>query len=325
MTRPVFVVTGFLGAGKTTLALGLIQSGQLKDAVLIVNDFGDASFDSVQIGSTGTAYRAMDGGCICCTVKDDLLRTLHELPSLFPDKTSIWIETSGISNPSDLIPLFEGSSFLSRCYSLKSVVAVVDGRNSFDWLLAQESAAEQLSMASVSIINRHDAAQGLDYFKQQLLSLNPLSDVHVLSLRDEPPTTIDTFLGTANCYMQGQSLIPIGHEYHHDGHGYTTQTIRWEGMVDESEFVNLFSDWIEQIGPGLLRMKGTVRTHGSGQFMIIQGVRRHVTFDYDHSGWPTENVLVVIGRGIERDVVDSLLGQILSLKNKETEAEICQK
>ena len=325
MTRPVFVVTGFLGAGKTTLALGLIQSGHLKDAVLIVNDFGDASFDSVQIGSTGTAYRAMDGGCICCTVKDDLLRTLHELPSLFPDKTSIWIETSGISNPSDLIPLFEGSSFLSRCYSLKSVVAVVDGRNSFDWLLAQESAAEQLSMASVSIINRHDAAQGLDYFKQQLLSLNPLSDVHVLSLRDEPPTTIDTFLGTANCYMQGQSLIPIGHEYHHDGHGYTTQTIRWEGMVDESEFVNLFSDWIEQIGPGLLRMKGTVRTHGSGQFMIIQGVRRHVTFDYDHSGWPTENVLVVIGRGIERDVVDSLLGQILSLKNKETEAEICQK
>jgi G3E family GTPase len=325
LTRPVCVVTGFLGAGKTTLALGLIQSGHLKDAVLIVNDFGDASFDSVQIGSTGTAYRAMDGGCICCTVKDDLLRTLHELPSLFPDKTSIWIETSGISNPSDLIPLFEGSSFLSRCYSLKSVVAVVDGRNSFDWLLAQESAAEQLSMASVSIINRHDAAQGLDYFKQQLLSLNPLSDVHVLSLRDEPPTTIDTFLGTANCYMQGQSLIPIGHEYHHDGHGYTTQTIRWEGMVDESEFVNLFSDWIEQIGPGLLRMKGTVRTHGSGQFMIIQGVRRHVTFDYDHSGWPTENVLVVIGRGIERDVVDSLLGQILSLKNKETEAEICQK
>ena len=325
MTRPVCVVTGFLGAGKTTLALGLIQSGQLKDAVLIVNDFGDASFDSVQIGSTGTAYRAMDGGCICCTVKDDLLRTLHELPSLFPDKTSVWIETSGISNPSDLIPLFEGSSFLSRSYSLQSVVAVVDGRNSFDWLLAQESAAEQLSMASVSIINRHDEARDLDHFKQQLQSLNPLSDVHVLSLRDELLPTTDTFLGPANCYTHGQSLIPIGHEYHHDGHGYTTQTIRWEATVDESEFVDLFGEWIEQIGPGLLRMKGTVRTHGSDQFMIIQGVRRHVTFDYNHSGWPTENVLVVIGRGIERDVVDSLLGQILSLKNKETEAAICQK
>ena len=111
---------------ETTLALALIRSGELKDAVLIVNDFGDASFDSVQVGATGTAYRAMDGGCICCTVKDDLLRTLHEIPSLFPDKASVWIETSGISNPSDLIPLFEGSSFLSRSYSLRSVVAVVD-------------------------------------------------------------------------------------------------------------------------------------------------------------------------------------------------------
>ncbi|HBX26109.1 MAG TPA: hypothetical protein DEF72_01620 [Gammaproteobacteria bacterium] len=325
MIRPVCVVTGFLGAGKTTLALGLIRSGELKDAVLIVNDFGDASFDSVQIGATGTAYRAMDGGCICCTVKDDLLKMLHEIPGLFPDKTSVWIETSGISNPSDLIPLFEGSSFLSGSYSLQSVVAVVDGRNSFEWLLAQESAAEQLSMASVSIINRHDKARDLDHFKQQLQSLNPLSDVHVLALEDESPITIGTLLGSANCYTQGQNLISIGHEDRHESHGYTTQTIRWEGTVDESEFVDLFSEWIEQIGPGLLRLKGTVRTNCSYQFMVIQGVRRHVTFDYNHSGWPTENVLVVIGRDIEREAIDGLLGRILSLKNKEMEAEICQK
>ena len=323
MIRPICVVTGFLGAGKTTLALGLIRSRVLKDAVLIVNDFGDAAFDSIQVGATGTAYRAMDGGCICCTVKDDLLRTLHEIPSLFPDKTSIWIETSGISNPSDLIPLFQGSSFLVDSYSLRSVVAVVDGRNSFDWLLEQESAAGQLSMASISIINqRDDTTQDLDCLKQQLLSLNPTSEVHVLSLKDEPPMAMDIFFGPSDYSTLGR--ISTGHEHHHETHGYITQTIRWKGSVDETEFVDLLSHWIEQVGPGLLRLKGAIRTHEHEQFMIIQGVRQHVTFDYEHSGWPTENVLVIIGSDIERDAINRLMDEILSLKNNELEAEICQ-
>ena len=175
----------------------------------------------------------------------------------------------------------------------------------------------------MAIINRHDVAQGLVHLKQKLETLNPLSDVHVLSLKDEPPIKSDTFFDPADCYTHGQSQIPIGHR--HESHGYTTQTIRWEGTVEESEFVDLCSEWIEKIGPGLLRLKGTIRTDGNDQFMVMQGVRRHVTFDYNHSGWPTENVLVVIGRGIEREVVDSLLSDILSLKNKETEAEICQR
>lgn len=296
----------------------------LKDAVLIVNDFGDAAFDSIQVGATGTAYRAMDGGCICCTVKDDLLRTLHEIPSLFPDKTSIWIETSGISNPSDLIPLFQGSSFLVDSYSLRSVVAVVDGRNSFDWLLEQESAAGQLSMASISIINqRDDTTQDLDCLKQQLLSLNPTSEVHVLSLKDEPPMAMDIFFGPSD--YSTLARISTGYEHHHETHGYITQTIRWKGSVDETEFVDLLSHWIEQVGPGLLRLKGAIRTHEHEQFMIIQGVRQHVTFDYEHSGWPTENVLVIIGSSIERDAINRLMDEILSLKNNELEAEICQK
>ena len=302
----------------------MIRSGVLKDSVLIVNDFGDASFDSIQVGATGTAYRAMDGGCICCTVKDDLLRTLHEIPALFPDKSSIWIETSGISNPSDLIPLFQGSSFLVDSYSLRSVVAVVDGRNRFNWLLEQESAAEQLSMASMSIINQHDdATQDLDCLKQQLLALNPTSDVRILSLKDELTLSMDVFFGPHDYSTLGQSST--GHQHHHETHGYVTQTIRWKGSVDETEFVDLLSQWIEQVGPCLLRLKGAVRTHEHEQFMIIQGVRQHVTFGYEHSGWPTENVLVIIASRVERDAIDRLLDQILSLKNNELEADLCQK
>ena len=135
MIRQIFLVSGFLGSGKTTLALSLIRSGELQDAILIVNDFGDTSFDSIQVGTTGATYRSMDGGCICCTVKGELLKTLHEIPDMFPEKSVVWIESSGISDPSELLQIFSGSSFVTDFYSLQSVITVIDGRTCFDWLI----------------------------------------------------------------------------------------------------------------------------------------------------------------------------------------------
>ena len=325
MIRRVSIVTGFLGAGKTTLALGLIRSGAMRDVVLIVNDFGDASFDSIQIGSTGASYRAMDGGCICCSVKDDFLKTLHEIPSLFPDKKMVWIETSGISDPADLVTLFESSSFLYATYSLRSVVCVVEAGNEFDWLMEQDPAPQQLAAASCVVLNKHDRSDN-DTLRMEIRSLNPIADVQVVSLRDDKPLSMDTFFGSVDYQRQGAYSEVLKNNHAHETHGFTTYTIRWNGSVDESLFSNLLDEWIESPDLDLLRLKGTVRINDSDESMVVQGVRKQVTFDYDGSDWPEDNALVVIGKDISSKVVERLRDRILLLQsNNRTEAETCQR
>ncbi|MEL0223858.1 MAG: GTP-binding protein [Gammaproteobacteria bacterium] len=327
MIRQVSIVTGFLGAGKTTLALGLIQSGAMRDVVLIVNDFGEASFDSIQIGSTGASYQAMDGGCICCSVKDDLLKTLHEIPRLFPDKKKVWIETSGISDPAELVTLFESSSFLYNSYVLNSVVCVVDARNNFDWLMTQDSAPQQLAAASCVVVNRYNLPdKAIDTLVMEVGSLNPIADIQVVSLRDDKSIAIDIFFGSLAYQIQGAGAVLSTNNHARETHGFTTHTIRWDGSVDESLFSDLLDAWIESPELDLLRLKGSVHTNNSDRLMVVQGVRKQVTFDYDDSEWPQASVLVVIGREITQIMIDDLHQQILTAQSeKQVEAEICQK
>ena len=327
MIRQVSIVTGFLGAGKTTLALGLIQSGAMRDVVLIVNDFGEASFDSIQIGSTGASFRAMDGGCICCSVKDDLLKTLHEIPSLFPDKKMVWIETSGISNPADLVTLFEGSSFLYESYSLRSVVCVVDARNEFEWLMGQDSAPQQLALASCVVLNQYTRSDtDIETLRTDIRSLNPIADVRVLSLRDDEPMPMDLFFGAVAYQTRGNEDNASLHDHAHETHGFNTHTIRWNESVDESLFSDALEAWIESPELDLLRLKGSVRTDDSGKYVVVQGVRKQVTFDYDDSDWPQGSTLVVIGRDITKTMIDALYRQILTAQSdNRVEAEVCQK
>ena len=107
MVFPVTLVTGFLGAGKSTLIQQLIQSGSLRDALVVVNDFGDLSIDGQILGQGDQDVIELGGGCVCCTVRDEFVTTLKAAVEAHPRMTSVWVETSGISAPSELLAVFE--------------------------------------------------------------------------------------------------------------------------------------------------------------------------------------------------------------------------
>lgn len=327
MIRRVFIVTGFLGSGKTTLALSLIRAGELQNAILIVNDFGDAPFDSIQIGATGTAYRSMDGGCICCTIKGDLVKTLHEIPDIFPGKDAIWIESSGISDPSELLQLFDSSSYISDSYSLQSVITVVDGRNRFDWLIQQESAPQQIAAASHIIINTHNRAKkDLELSLDQMEAFNPLALFSLMSIFDDRPLRLHDFRQYKRSRVKEAYSDILECRHQHENHGYVTHVGRWKGNIRKEDLIRILDEWIESIGHDLLRLKGAVEVVEQDGYMIIQGIRQQVTFDYEHVDWFVENFLVIIGKEIDKNSVDQLVDQIRkAIENLKLELETCQK
>ena len=239
----------------------------------------------------------------------------------------MWIETSGISDPADLVTLFESSSFLYESYVLNSVVCVVDARNDFDWLMTQDSAPQQLAAASCVVVNKYNLPdKAVDTLVMEVGSLNPVADIHVVSLRDDQPISVDIFFGSVAYQIRGTGDYLSTNNHAHETHGFTTHTIRWDGSVDESLFSDLLDAWIESPELDLLRLKGSVRINNSDRHIVVQGVRKKVTFDYDDSNWPRASVLVVIGREITQTMIDGLHQQILTAQSeKQVEAEICQK
>ena len=330
MIKPVTIISGFLGAGKTTLALRLISQGALADAVLIVNDFGEVSFDSAQVASTGVAYRALENGCICCSAKDDLLKVLHQIPELFPSKTSVWIETSGISAPSELISLFQGNSFLSAHFQVSSVLTVVDGRCATKWLGSQDSVLEQIAFGSTILINDFGPPEEVESsVLDWIRTINPVAPIRVTSLNNDVITNFQSFFDYAYQVPSPAILKNIRFPQNELNHGFCTHTIRWTGCLNESAFVVLLKSWIEEYGSGLLRLKGVARLWSKDELIVIQGVRRQVMFDYDSSSeWTDEGFLVLIGTKITEESVTTLSHNINSLSSKVGllgEGETCQR
>ena len=330
MIKPVTIVAGFLGAGKTTLALRLISQGMLRDAVLIVNDFGEVSFDSAQVASTGVAYRALENGCICCSAKDDLVKILHEIPELFPSKTEVWIETSGISAPGDLISLFQGSSFLSAHFQVSSVLTVVDGRCAIKWLSSQDSVVEQIAFASTILINDFGSPDEIENsVVDWIRTINPVAPISIRSLNNDAIKSFQSFFDYAYQAPKPEILEKIRAPQNELNHGFCTHTIRWTGCLNERAFAVLIDDWIEKYGSGLLRLKGVARLDSKDELMVIQGVRRQMMFDYDSSSeWPDEGFLVLIGTKITEESVAGLSHNINSLSSQVGllgEEETCQR
>ncbi|MDJ0977412.1 MAG: GTP-binding protein [Erythrobacter sp.] len=235
---PVTLLTGFLGAGKTTLLNKLIQEPELSKALVIINEFGSVGLDHHLIARSNEddTVVEMSSGCLCCTIKGDLQKTLKEAPETFarpddeggkPTFDRIIIETTGLADPAPIVHTVMADQHLIDTYELAEVITLVDGVNGDGTLDAQTEALKQAAVADTLLISKTDIADAgaLATLTKRLRAINPAA--RIASVADQAGSLMDLFGGARfNPELKGEQVLNwlheeaygAGHDHHHDHH-----------------------------------------------------------------------------------------------------------
>jgi G3E family GTPase len=221
---PVTVLTGFLGAGKTTLLNRLLKDPALTDTAVIINEFGEVGIDHMLVEQSGDGIIELSDGCLCCTIRGELVDTLAELMDrmqtgkIQPLKRVV-IETTGLADPAPVLQAVMGNPVLAHSFSLDGVITVVDAANGLSTLANHPEAVKQVAVADRVLISKvamSDAAT-LEAVTREIVALNPRAAVSDV---DAPGLASETLL-TNGLYDPGSKSADVRrwlHEESHDHH-----------------------------------------------------------------------------------------------------------
>lgn len=189
---PVTIVTGFLGAGKSTLLNRILQSPDMRDCAVIINEFGDVSIDHLLVESSGDSIVELSDGCLCCTVRGELIDTLAELidrmqTGRIRPLRRVVIETTGLADPAPVMQSVMGNPVIAQHFGLEGVVTLVDAVNGRATLARHPEAVRQAAVADRLVLTKTDLAapEEVRQLREALLALNPRA---ILSNAQDPAT-----------------------------------------------------------------------------------------------------------------------------------------
>ena len=334
---PVTVLTGYLGAGKTTLLNRILGEDHGRRYAVIVNEFGEIGIDGELITSGDEELFEMNNGCICCTVRGDLIRTLHGLlqrgAAGAKPFDAIIVETTGLADPGPVAQTFFVDPVLQERLALDSITTVVDARHIGARLEDSREAAEQIAFADQIVLNKTDLVTGdeLAGVEARLRRINPLAPIH-RTQRGRLP--LDEILGRGGFELdrivslepqflqsgEGEAVhVHDEHCGHEPGHGHgahASAPARGHRHDDEIASASLsspramdrdrLSRWLEGLvavqGPDILRLKGIIELQGQPRKFVVQGVHMLLEGELQRPWQPgelRESRLVLIGRKLD--------------------------
>jgi G3E family GTPase len=301
---PVTLLTGYLGAGKTTLLNRILIHEHGKKVAVIVNEFGDVGIDHQIIVNADEEIFEMNNGCICCTVRGDLIRIIGNLMKRRDKFDHLVIETTGLADPAPVIQTFFMDEDVQAQTNLDSVVTVVDAKHIWQHWEAEE-AQEQVAFADVVLLNKTDLVtlEELDELERRIRSMNAIAKIYRTrnaELEMEALLGLGAFDLNRALEIDPAFLNETAHE--HD------ETVGSVAIVESGELDgDKLNEWISKLlqtqGPDIFRMKGILTIAGEDQRFVFQGV--HMLFDgrADRPWQPNEvrkNELVFIGRNLDK-------------------------
>jgi G3E family GTPase len=343
---PVTVVTGFLGSGKTTLINSALRSAELAKTVVVVNEFGEVGLDHQLFASSSDSVVVLENGCLCCTVRSDLIGTLNGLYHArerrdIPAFDNVVIETSGLAEPGPVLQAFLSEPTLDGLYRVANVLTVVDAVNWAGTSEAHEEAVRQVALADQIRITKLDMVTGdrqnsSSRIRLELRRINPSA---VIDEVDWSAAAIAKLLSSRGfdatdpqsdprpwLNVPAYGNAPHDHDAHdgdhhdHDGHphsfhlegrGIENFVLMRESPLTREEAQFLLDGIAQNLGTGLLRVKGLVNVaEEPGRPAVIQGAQHllHTMTWLDR--WPDgdhRSRIIFITQGIPRDSLRDII------------------
>ncbi|WP_248925883.1 CobW family GTP-binding protein [Paenibacillus hamazuiensis] len=308
---PVTVLTGFLGAGKTTLLNHVLTAEHGQKIAVIVNEFGEVGIDNQLVVGADEEIFEMNNGCICCTVRGDLIRILGELMDAKrgigdrkADFDRVLIETTGLADPAPVAQTFFVDEEMAEFYRLDAIVTVVDARHAGQHLDEGHEAQEQVAFADVMLLNKVDLASEdeLKQLESRLRSMNPTAKIY---RTERSNIDINKVLGINAFDLQQKLELEPGfleEEDHDHDDDVASIVLQEERPLDLNKLERFLGVWLSEHGVDTFRYKGVLNIKGVKQRVVFQGI--HMLFDStaDREWKPEEarrSEFVVIGRNLD--------------------------
>jgi len=321
---PVTVLTGYLGAGKTTLLNRILSEDHGKRYAVIVNEFGEIGIDNDLIVESDEEIYEMNNGCVCCTVRGDLIRVVEGLMRRPGRFDAIVVETTGLADPAPVAQTFFMDDDVRAKTRLDAVVALVDAKHLPLRLKDSREAEDQIAFADVVLLNKTDLVddEELVRLEQVIRAINPSARIH---RTERAGVSLDKVLDRGAFDLQraltgdphflehdhpDHACSPDCDHEHHDHavadiHDSTVQSISLRAGPVKPE---RFFPWIEKTtqidGPNILRLKGIVALDNDEDRYVVQGIHMIVEGDHERP-WKAdekrESRMVFIGRDLDRE------------------------
>jgi G3E family GTPase len=283
---PVSVLTGYLGAGKTTLLNHILTADHGQKIAVIVNEFGEVGIDNQLVVGADEEIFEMNNGCICCTVRGDLIRVLRALKQSKLGNTDrqvefdrVVIETTGLADPGPVVQTFFVDREIADFFELDAVVTVVDALHLEQHLAHGHEAGEQIAFADVILLNKTDLVddEELQQLEKRLQRMNHTAQIH---RTEQSNIQMDEILGIHSFDLDQKleiepDLLDEEHHHHHDD-AVSSFALRMEQPLNLNRVEHLMQEIIQERGENLFRYKGVLSIKGVDKRVIFQGI--HMLF-----------------------------------------------
>lgn len=307
---PVTVLTGYLGAGKTTLLNRILSEQHGKRYAVIVNEFGEVGIDNDLIVDADEEVFEMNNGCICCTVRGDLIRIIDGLMKRKDRLDAILIETTGVADPAPVAQTFFVDEDVRQKTKLDAIVTVADAKHLLGELDHAPEAQEQLAFADIVIVNKTDlvTAAELKIVEGRIRKINPTAVIRHSTRCDVP---LDEVLNRGAFDLDRilevePDFLDEEHDHTHDDH-IASFSLVTEDPLDPGKFFPWIQTIVQSFGIDMLRMKGILSFKEDDDRFVVQAV--HMLLEGDHQrpwkkGEKRVSRLVFIGRNLPMDVIE---------------------